>query len=116
MEHSSFSTLFFHWLFSAAAVLITAQIVPGFRVEGFASALAAAVVIGLANLLIWPVLFVLTLPFNILTFGLFTFVVNGAVLKIAAAFISGFAIEGWWAAIFGAIILTIVRTALHYLL
>jgi putative membrane protein len=116
MEPSSFSTLFFHWLFSAVAVLITAQIVPGFRVDGFASALAAAVVIGIANVLIWPILIILTLPINILTLGLFTFVVNGAVLKIAAALISGFTIEGWWAAIFGAIILTVVRTVLHYLL
>lgn len=112
----SFSTIFFHWLFSAVAVLITAKIVPGFRIEGFASALAAAVVIGLANLLIWPVLIILTLPINVLTFGLFTFVINGAVLKIAAAFINGFSIDGWWAAIFGAIILAVVRTVLQWLL
>jgi putative membrane protein len=107
-------TLLIHWLVSAVALLITAKLISGFRVDGFASALWAAVIIGIANAVIWPILIVLTLPINILTLGLFTFVVNGAVLKICAALISGFEIDGWWPAIFGSIVLSIVGVVLHY--
>ncbi len=102
-----------HWVVSAAALLLTSVIVPGFKVDGFKSALWAAVVIGLANILVWPLLIFLTLPINILTLGLFTFVVNGAVLKICASLIKGFEIRGWLSAIFGAIVLALVGAAMH---
>ena len=105
-----------HWLVSGLAVLITSKIVPGFRIESFGSAIIAAVGIGLANAVIWPVLIILTLPINILTLGLFTFVVNGAVLKICAAFLTGFAIDGWLAAIGGSVVLSIVGMVLHAVL
>ena len=74
-----------HWFVSALALLLTAYLVRGFKVAGFGSALIAAVVIGLANVSIWPVLIFLTLPINILTLGFFTFVVNGIVLRLCAA-------------------------------
>lgn len=112
-DHSLIGTLV-HWVVSAAALLFTSKIIPGFRVASFGSALWAAVVIGVANILIWPVLIFLTLPINILTLGLFTFVVNGAVLMICAALIKGFEIKGWLSAIFGAIVLSLVGTVLHY--
>src|SRR4051812_8776633 len=105
-----------HWTISAIAVLITAYLVRGFKVRNFFSALIAAIIIGLANIVIWPILFFLTLPINILTLGLFTFVVNGMVLKISAAVIPGFQIKSWSAAIFGALVLSLVGAALHYFL
>lgn len=105
-----------HWAVTAVALMITAHLVRGFRVAGFTSALIAAVVIGIANVLIWPVLIFLTLPLNILTLGLFTFVVNGIILKVCAAILPGFKIESWGAAIFGAIVLALVGTLLHYIL
>jgi putative membrane protein len=105
-----------HWVVSAIALLATAYMVRGFKISSFGSALIAAVAIGIANVVIWPVLILLTLPLNILTLGLFTFVVNGAVLKICAALLPGFKIETWFAAIVGAIVLSIVGTILHYLL
>lgn len=105
-----------HWIVSAIALLITAYLVRGFEVKNFGAALIAAVIIGLANIIIWPILIFLTLPLNILTLGLFTFVVNGIVLKICAALMSGFAIRTWGAAIFGALILAIVGALLHALL
>ncbi|MDB5037463.1 MAG: hypothetical protein JWQ35_991 [Bacteriovoracaceae bacterium] len=105
-----------HWLVSAVALIITAYLVRGFEVKNFFSAMMAAVVIGLANIFIWPVLIFLTLPLNILTLGLFTFVVNGIVLKICAALMPGFEIRSWGAAIFGALILAIVGTLLHTVL
>ncbi len=104
-----------HWGVSAVALIITAQLVPGFRLRGFLSALIAALAIGLANAFIWPILFVLTLPINILTLGLFTFVINGAVLKICAALLPGFEIKGWIPAILGWFVLSLVGTFLHYL-
>jgi putative membrane protein len=105
-----------HWVVSAIAVMLTAYLVRGFKVRSFWTALGAAVVIGLANTIIWPILIFLTLPINVLTLGLFTFVVNGMVLKICAWFMPGFEIKSWTAAIFGAIILSIFGTGLHYLL
>jgi putative membrane protein len=105
-----------HWIVSALSLMLTAYLVKGFEVKSFVSALITAVVIGLANVLIWPLLIFLTLPLNILTFGLFTFVVNGMVLKICATLLSGFRINSWGAAIFGAVVLSIVGAGLHYLL
>ena len=104
------------WLVSGLAVLATAQIVTGFQVQGFASACWAALAIGFANAVIWPILFFLTLPINFLTLGLFTFVVNGAVIKICGAFIPGFNVTSWFAAIVGSIVLSIVSLALHAIL
>ncbi len=99
---------------SALAVIITSKIIPGFEVDSFFTAMIASVVIGLCNAIIWPILLVLTLPINIVTLGLFTFVINGATLKIAAALLPGFAIQTWGAAILGAIVLSLVSMALHY--
>lgn len=103
-----------HWLISALALIATSKLMPGFHVSRFASALWAAMLIGLANMFIWPVLMVLTLPINILTLGLFTFVVNGAVLKLCAGLLKGFDIDGWWSAIFGSMVLSLLNTLLHY--
>lgn len=102
-----------HWIISAVALLITSKIIPGFKVNSFISALWAAVVIGLANIVIWPLLMFLTLPINVLTLGLFTFVVNGIVLKICAALIKGFDINGWLPAILGAVVLALIGMLLH---
>jgi putative membrane protein len=102
-----------HWVVSAFSLLLTAYLIRGFQVGSFTYALLAAVVIGFANVIIRPVLLFLTLPINILTLGLFTFVVNGAVLKICASILPGFEIQTWGAAILGAIILTIVSWILH---
>ena len=84
-----------HWLAATVAVMITAYIVPGFQVNSVFSALLAAVVIGFVNIVIWPVLVVLTLPLTVVTFGLFLLVVNGVSLKIAAGLTPGFSIEGF---------------------
>ncbi|MBS1961964.1 MAG: phage holin family protein [Bdellovibrionales bacterium] len=113
-EQQTLMGMLVHWVVSAVSLLLTSKVMPGFKVEGFGAALWAAVVIGVANVLVWPILIFLTLPINILTLGLFTFVVNGAVLKICAALIKGFDIKGWMSAIFGAILLSLIGTVLHY--
>lgn len=105
-----------HWFVSALAFMITAYLVRGFKIGSFGSALIAAFVLGLANIFVRPVLLFLTLPLNILTLGLFTFVVDGLILKICAAFLPKFEIKTWGAAIFGAFILTMTGAILHYFL
>lgn len=105
-----------HWAVSAFALVITAYLVRGFKVKSFGAALLAAFVIGIANVIIWPILIFLTLPINILTLGLFTFVVNAMVLRLCAAILPGFNITSWMAGIFGAIILALVGMGLHAVL
>lgn len=118
MQTESHTLLYYliYWAVSACAVLLTSKLIPGFKVKGFWAAVFAAIAIGLVNTFIWPVLIFLTLPINFLTLGLFTFVINGAVIKIAAAVLSGFEVKSWWSAIFGAIILSILNAVLHFLL
>lgn len=97
------------WFLTALTFLITSYVVPGFNVSGFGGALWAAAIVGILNMFLRPLLILLTLPVNILTLGLFTFVVNAIVLKMAASLLSGFEITGWMAAIFGAVILAIAQ-------
>jgi putative membrane protein len=105
-----------YWFVAALAVLITSWIMPGIRTKSFISALIAAIVIAAFNASLWYLLFVLTLPINILTLGLFTFVINGAILKIAAAILPGFEVSSWFSAIIGAIVLSIVQMLLRSLI
>jgi len=103
-----------NWLLMSVALLITAYVVPGFKVKSFRPAVVAAAVIGLVNILIRPILLFLTLPINILTLGLFTFVINAAMLKLAAAIVKDFDIDGWGAAILGAVVLAVINFLLHF--
>lgn len=101
------------WLLSAVALIITAYVVPGFHVRNFGTALVAALVVGLANAILWPILILLTLPINVLTLGLFTFVISAAMLKLAAAVVGDFDIDGWIPAILGAVVLVLVQALLR---
>jgi putative membrane protein len=104
-----------HWLLSALSLMIVAHVVPGFHVAGFGTALLAAVAIGLVNATIGLVLRLLTLPLTVLTFGLFWFVLNAVLLWMATAFVPGFAVAGFGAALLGSILLTLVNAALRNL-
>ncbi len=103
-------------LLNAAALSITAYILPGIRFSGFWSLILAAFVLGLMNSIVKPILIFLTLPINILTLGLFTLIVNGIVLYLTAAIVSGFEISGFWTAVLGALILSIISMLLNSLL
>ena len=100
---------------NAVALLATAYIVPGFSVDNFTTALLAAVVLGVVNTFIKPVLVLLTLPLTIITLGLFIFIVNAIVLRITTLFVPGFSVDGWLPAILGAIVLSIASTILSTL-
>ncbi|MBI2486483.1 MAG: phage holin family protein [Deltaproteobacteria bacterium] len=105
--------LIVNWFLSALSLVIVAHIIPGFVVQGFGSALIAAVVIGLVNATIGLVLKILTIPISILTFGLFLLVINALMLQLASKLVSGFVVNGFWPAFFGAIVLAIVNMALR---
>jgi len=100
------------WLVSALAILITAYILPGVRIENFFTALATAVVLGIINSILKPILLILTLPINILTLGLLTFVINALLVLLAAQIVPGFKVDGFWWALAFSIILSIVNSFL----
>jgi putative membrane protein len=106
------------WLGTALALLITSQIVPGFMIKTFVAALFAAIVIGLVNAIIRPILSVLAFPITLITFGLFTFVINALTLWLASAITpgSGFEIQGFVPAFLGSIVLAIVSSIINYFL
>lgn len=96
------------WLLSAVALLIVAYLYSGVQVSSFGSAMIAALVIGLLNTVLRPVLVVLTLPVTILTVGLFLFVVNGLMFWAASGLLNGFHVAGFWAAMLGALIYSLL--------
>ena len=93
---------------NAAALLLIALYVPGIEISGWYTAFITILVLGLVNAVIRPVLFVLTLPINILTLGLFTFVINALLFWFVSSFIDGFVVSGFWPAPIGAFLLTVV--------
>ena len=97
------------------AVLATAHLVPGISVDGWMPALGAAIVLGLLNAVLRPLLVVLTCPFIILSFGLFIFVVNAVLLALTAALIPGFHVAGFWSAVLGSILISIISGLLNVL-
>ena len=96
------------WLLNALALLAVAYLIPGIHVSSFMSALIAAAVIGLANMLIKPILLILTLPVTILTLGLFIFVINGLLFWLAGYFLQGFDVRTITAGIIGAIVYSVI--------
>lgn len=107
--------LLINWLLSALSLLIVAHVIPGFEVKGFGTALIAAIVIGLVNGTLGFILKVLTFPLTILTFGLFLLVINALMLRFASLLVSGFVVQGFFPAFFGAIVLALVHMALRAL-
>jgi len=108
--------LLLHWLINAVVLMVLPYVLPSIHVSSFGAALIGALIIGLLNALIRPILFVLTLPINVLTLGLFTFVINGLLFWAAASLIPGFTVSGFWSAFWGAIVYSLISWALSALL
>ena len=104
------------WILNAVALLVVAYILPGITVASFGSALIAALVLGLLNTLVKPLLIVLTLPITIVTLGLFLLVLNALVFWFAGSILKGFQVEGFWWAVIGAIVYSLVSGLLSGLL
>jgi putative membrane protein len=99
----------FRLLISVVAILIIAYLVPGLiRVDGFLAALVAAILLGIVNTIIRPILVILTFPLTLLSFGIFLLVINGLMLWFVSALASGFHVNGFWGALFGSILISIV--------
>ncbi len=101
---------------NALALIGTAWIVPGISIDSIWTAIIAAIVLAIINIIIRPIMLFITIPINILTLGLFTFVINALMLWLASLLVSGFAVSGFVSAILGAVILAIISTLLHTLL
>jgi putative membrane protein len=103
------------WLINAVALIAVAYLMPSISVSSFGAALVAALVLGLVNAVVRPVLVLLTLPVTILTLGLFIFVLNGLLFWMVASWLEGFNVGGFWAGVFGAIVFSLVSWALSAL-
>jgi putative membrane protein len=104
------------WIINAVALFVLPYLMQSIRVENFTTALIAALVLGLVNTLIRPVLIFLTLPVTVLTLGLFILVINALLFWMVANFVGGFQVAGFWSALFGAILYTLISWALSALI
>jgi len=109
-------TLLLIWILNAVALLIVAYILPGITVGSFFSALIAALVLGLLNTLVKPVLVLLTLPITVVTLGLFLLVINALVFWLAGSVLKGFHVEGFWWAMLGALVYSLISGLLSRLI
>jgi len=100
--------LLVRWLLLTISIIVTSYLVDGIHVTSFFSAFFAAAVLGILNALFRPLLIVITLPINILTLGLFTFVINALLLKMVSGVVPGFYVQGFLSAVFGSLIISLV--------
>ena len=108
--------LLISWILNAAAILLTAYLLQGVHVADFTTALIVALVLGIINVTIKPLLFLLTLPITILTLGLFTFVINALMILLTSNLVPGFSVDNFgWALLFS-IVMTVLNSILHQLI
>ena len=104
------------WLVNAVAVIITAYVLPRVEVKNFWAALVVALVLGIINYTLKPILLVLTLPVNILTLGLFTLVINAIIILLVDKLLTGFKVGGFWMALIFSIVLGLVNGVLTWII
>jgi putative membrane protein len=104
------------WIVNALALLALPYVVPSIQIAGFGTALLVAIVLGLINTLLRPLLVLLTLPVTLLTLGLFIFVINALLFQLAGLLIDGFQVGGFWSALFGSIAYSLISWLLSAVL
>jgi putative membrane protein len=104
------------FLVTGVAVLLAAKIVSGIHIDSVTAGLAAAIVLALLNALIRPLLYLFSVPFIVLTLGLFMVIINALLLELTAWLVKGFTIDGFWPAVWGALIISVVSTILNLLI
>ncbi len=102
-------------VFNSVAIFLTTRVIHGLSIPDFTTAIVAALVLGLVNAFIRPIVLLLTLPLNVVTLGLLTLVINGLMLYLVAAVVPNFQIMSFWAAVFGALLIAIISTLLSHL-
>jgi putative membrane protein len=105
--------LLIRWLATTAAIVATSYLLDGIQVSGFFPAIFAAALLGILNAFFRPIALLLTLPINILSLGLFTFIINALMLKMASGVIPGFDVYGFWTAIFGSLLISLISWLLN---
>ena len=105
--------LLIRFVVTGTAVLLTAEIIPGIEVESPSAGIAAVILLALLNALVRPVLYLLSLPFIILTLGLFMVVINALLLQLVSFLVKGFVVEGFWPAFWGAVVISVVSSILN---
>ena len=108
--------LLLNWLLSAAALLAVAYLYQGVTVTSFTAALIAAAVLGLLNMLVRPVLILLTLPVTVVTLGLFLFIINALMFWAAAGLVNGVGVTSFWAALIGSLLYSFLQLAIDFVL
>jgi putative membrane protein len=103
------------WLLNTIALMAVAYLIPSITVASFTSALIAALILGLVNAFIRPILILLTLPVTVITLGLFILVINGLLFWLVGSVVQGFVVQGFWSGFIGAILFSIVSWALSAL-
>ncbi|MEW6543465.1 MAG: phage holin family protein [Nitrospirota bacterium] len=101
---------------TGVAVLLAGQVVPGIRIEGLPAGLAAVIVLALLNAVVRPLLYFLSIPFIILTLGLFMVVINALLLQLTAYLVKGFVVTGFWPSVWGALVIGVVSAILNMLI
>ena len=101
--------LLIKWFIMTLSVMVASYIIPGVNVKGFFTALWVALFIGIVNVLVKPFLIFITLPINILTLGLFTFVINALLIMLASSVIKGFEVKGFWIAMLFSVVLSVIN-------
>jgi len=105
--------LVLRWVLTAFALWLTSQLISGIRVGGPGSVFVAAMVLGVLNAFLRPLVLFLTLPINLLTLGLFTLVINGFMLWLTSEVVVGFEVHGFWSAVGGALLMSAISFALN---
>lgn len=104
--------LIIRWLILSVAIMVSAYLFAGIHVDGYGTALIAALVLGFLNAFFRPILFILTLPINVLTLGFFTFVINAVLLLMTSGVIGGLVVDGFGSAILGSLVISLVSLLL----
>jgi putative membrane protein len=104
---------FLRWSINLLALVIAGSVIPGIRIQSIQMGMMAAAILGVVNAVIRPLVLILTLPINLLTLGLFTLVINAAMLKLVADVVPGFIIESFRAAFFGALLISLISWVLN---
>lgn len=104
------------WFVTFCAVLLTERILPGIAAEGIITLIVTALLLGILNAILRPILLVITLPITIMTFGLFALVINGIVLALTSVLLPGFVVAGFWSAVFGALLISIASAIINNLM
>lgn len=101
------------WLILTIGIMLTAYLIKGISVSGFFTAFFAAAFLGILNAFFRPILLILTLPLTILTLGLFAFIINAILLMMVSGVIPGFEVHGFWSAVFGSLLISIISWLLN---